>query len=183
MAIQSTSGAPQRYRHFGAEVSLPFGLTPLFPTRCLGCAEAVPQQKWSPPAGLSPFAGKAQYFGNHGMLPAIEIPVCDVCIYHMPGRTHELSGMVASHLAPILLACATLFFYSFQLYAVAALTGLACIIWFTLASKAVWMLEHSTLFDMQVGKKDTLIYYFRDPDYAREFDQLNQPSSKPTTAD
>lgn len=183
MAVKSMQGVPQRYRHFGARVILPFNHTPTFPLRCPGCDEKQPQQRWSPPAGMSPFAGNAQYFGNHDMLPAIEIPVCDVCMTHMPGRTQELSGLVASHLAPMLLACASVFFYSVNLYAVAALTGAACIIWFAMASRAVWMVDQSTLFDLQVGKNDSLIYYFQDPEYAKEFDELNQakaPANEPS---
>ncbi|HQR07473.1 MAG TPA: hypothetical protein PLN21_11655 [Gemmatales bacterium] len=173
MARKSMRRVDQRYRHFGARVVLPFSQTPMFPTRCPGCDEMQPKLKWTPPAGMSPFAGNAQYFGNHNMLPAIEIPVCEVCIDHMPGRTQELSGLVASHLAPMLMAAATIFFYSVQLYAVATLTGLAAIAWFALAMKAVWVVDQSTLFDLQVGKNDSLLYYFHDPEYAEEFNRLN----------
>lgn len=173
MARKSMRGVEQRYRHFGARVILPFSQTPLFPTRCPGCDEMQPKLIWTPPPGMSPFAGNAQYFGNHNMLPAIEIPVCEVCIDHMPGRTQELSGLVASHLAPMLMAAATVFFYSVQLYAVATLTGLAAIAWFALAMKAVWVVDQSTLFDLQVGKNDSLLYYFHDPEYAEEFNRLN----------
>jgi hypothetical protein len=182
MAIKSMRGVNARYQHFGARVILPFGHTPVFPERCPGCDETQPLLKWSPPAGMSPFGGNPQYFGNHNMLPAIEIPVCEVCSNHMPGRTQELSGLVASHLAPMLFACATIFFYSVQLYAVATLTGIACLVWFALASRAVWVVDQSTLFDLQVGKNDSLIYYFHDPEYAAEFDRLNdQPISAPPT--
>lgn len=174
MAIKSMRGVDARYRHFGARVVLPFSQAPVFPQRCPGCDEAQPKLMWSPPTAMSPFAGDAQYFGNHDMLPVFEIPVCEVCINHMPGRTQELTSLVASHLAPMLFACATLFFYSVQMYAVATLTGIACITWFILASRAVWMVEKSTLFDLQVGKNDTLIYYFRDPEYAQEFNRLNE---------
>lgn len=173
MATKSMHGVDQRYRHFGARVILPFGQTPMFPSRCPGCTEQHPKLKWSPPEGRSPFAGNAQRYGNNGILPNIEIPVCEVCIDHMPGRLQELTGLVASHLAPLILAGATLFFYMVQIYVVAALTGLACIIWFALAMKAVWMVDQSTLFDLQVGKNDSLIYYFRDTDYADEFNRLN----------
>ncbi len=174
MAMKSMEGVAQRYSQFAARVVLPFDQTPSFPARCLGCDELLPKRKWTPPSGVSPFAGNAQYYGNHGMLPPIEIPVCDICYDHMPGRTQELSGWIASYLAPLLLACASLFFYTVQLYALTALTGAACLVWIFIAMRAVWVVDHSTLFDLQASKNDTLIYYFRDPEYATEFNRLNE---------
>lgn len=182
MAIKSMQGVQHRYRHFGARVILPFDHTPLFPAYCIGCENLQPQLRWTPPKGMSPFTGQAQYFDNHNMLPAIEIPVCEDCIDQMPGRTKELSSFVASLFAPLLFASATLFFYTFQLYGVAFLTGVACLVWFVMASRAVWVVEHSRLFDVQVGKNDSLLYYFLDGDYAQEFNRLNsQTVSKEST--
>ena len=174
MAMKTMQGIAPRYQHFAARVVLPFDHPPQFLSRCPGCDDPSPALSWSPTPGMSPFTGKAQYFGNHNMLPHIEIPVCAVCINHMPGRTRELSSLVASHLVPLFLACATVFFYTMQLYAVAALTGAACLVWFILAMKAVWIVDQSTLFDLQVGRDDSLIYYFRDREYASEFNRMNE---------
>ena len=166
-------GVKEQYRHFGARIVLPFDQTPVFPARCIGCEEAQPQLKWTPQSVMSPFSGKAQYFHNHQMLPTMEVPVCETCIDYMPGRTSELSSMMASLFAPLIFACATLFFFSVNMYAVASLCGIAAIVWFLFASRAVWVVEHSTMFDVQVGKNDSLLYYFRDEAYAKEFNQLN----------
>ena len=169
----------EQYRHFGARIVLPFDQTPQFPTRCIGCEDTQPQRKWTPQSVMSPFSGKARYYHNHNMLPTIEVPVCDVCIDHMPGHTSELSSMMASMFAPLLFGAATLFFYSMNLYAVASACGIAAIVWFIFASRAVWVVEHSTLFDVQAGKGDSLIYYFRDEPYAQEFLRLNSDEKVP----
>jgi hypothetical protein len=159
---------------FAARVALPFDQAPRFPDKCLGCDETQPQLKWSPTRGHSPFTGKAQYFDNHDMLPHIEIPVCAECMDDMPGRTHEFSGVLASYFAPLLCVAATIFFYSVQLHAVAVLTGAAALVWILFATHAVWVVSHSTLFDLKVGKHESLIYYFRDEAYGKEFAELNQ---------
>lgn len=159
---------------FAARVALPFDQVPRFPDKCLGCDETQPQLKWSPTRGHSPFTGKAQYFDNHDMLPHIEIPVCAECMDDMPGRTHEFSGVLASYFAPLLCVAATIFFYSVQLHAVAVLTGAAALVWILFATHAVWVVSHSTLFDLKVWKHESLIYYFRDEAYGKEFAELNQ---------
>ncbi len=171
------SSSKHTNRGFASRVVLPFEQAPHFPGRCPGCGVDNPTQKWTPSRGNSPFSGQAQYFDNHNMLPAIEIPVCDLCLDHMPGRTHEFSSLLAGYFAPLLFLAATVFFYSVQLHAVAVLTGAAALVWIVFATQAVWVVSHSTLFDLQVGKNDSLIYYFRDEGYAREFAELNSPSS------
>lgn len=92
----------------------------------------------------------------------------------MPGRTHELSSVLASYFAPLLFVVATFFFYSVQLHAVAVLTGVAALIWIIFATQAVWVVSQSTLFDLKVGKQESLIYCFRDEAYGKEFAELNQ---------
>jgi hypothetical protein len=164
----------QRHRHFAARVFLDLSQTPVFPDVCLGCGQTKPPHLWSPEAGNSPFSGSAGYYGNHDLLPPIQIPVCDLCLDHMPGREHELSSLVASHFMPAVFLLATLFFVAVKMQAAAVLTGIAGIVWFLTATRAVWVLNHATLFDLRVGQDDRLIYYFRDPDYAKEFAQLNE---------
>lgn len=165
---------PESQSPFAARVALPFDQIPRFPAKCLGCEEMHPQLKWSPQRGHSPFSGKAQYFDNHNMLPHIEIPVCEECMDDMPGRSHEFSSVLASYFAPLLFVAATFFFYTLHLHAVAVLTGAAALVWILFATQAVWIVSQSTLFDLKVGKHESLIYYFRDEAYGKEFAELNQ---------
>lgn len=95
------SSSKHTNRGFASRVVLPFEQAPHFPGRCPGCGVDNPTQKWTPSRGNSPFSGQAQYFDNHNMLPAIEIPVCDLCLDHMPGRTHEFSSLLAGYFAPL----------------------------------------------------------------------------------
>jgi hypothetical protein len=129
---------------------------------------------WKPEPARSPFSGKLAYYLNHHMLPVMEIPVCDICIDHMPGNERGFGVMATSILVPAMLLLATLLFFAVNMHAIAALTGLASLVWFVLASRAVWVMQQSTLFDVQLGKNDHLIYYFRDPEYATKFNQLNE---------
>jgi hypothetical protein len=73
---------------------------------------------------------------------------------------------------------ATMVFVIAQMQAVAVLTGLAGIVWFAMAMRTAWT-HRPLFFDLRVGDDERLIYYFRDPDYAREFDRLNEKSEQP----
>jgi hypothetical protein len=172
--MPSFSHSKPRHRQWTARVVLPFEHTPVFPARCPGCGKEKPPLVWQPDPARLPFSGKLAYYLNHRMLPAIDIPICEVCIDHMPGSDQGLGVVATSVLVPAMLLLATLLFYALQMEAAAALTGLACLVWFVLAARAVWVLQHSTLFDVQLGRNDQLIYSFRDPEYAAHFDALNQ---------
>jgi hypothetical protein len=163
-----------RHRLFAARVVLPFEQVPIFPAECLGCGKAKPPLIWKPEPARSPFSGKAAFYLNQGILPEIQVPVCEICIDHMPGHDQGVGTLVASILAPAMLLLATLLFVAIKMEAAAVLTGLMCLTWFLVASRAVWVLKQSTLFDVQTGKDDHLVYYFRDPEYAAKFNELNR---------
>lgn len=172
--MPSSPPSPRGHCHFTARVLLPFEQTPAFPRDCIGCGKENPPLLWKPEATRSPFSGKVAYYLNHRMLPAIEVPVCEVCIDHMPGHDQGMGVVATSLLVPAMLLLATLLFFALKMEAAAALTGIMSLTWFLLASRAVWVLKQSTLFDLQTGRNDHLVYYFRDPDYAAKFNQLNQ---------
>src|SRR5215216_6394901 len=103
------------HRHYAARVLLPFEQTPTFPAECIGCGKERPPLVWKPEPARTPFSGKAAYYLNHGMLPAIQIPVCEVCVDHMPGHDQGMGVMAASVLVPAMLFLGTLLFYSLHM--------------------------------------------------------------------
>src|SRR5438270_527839 len=115
------SSPPRKgHRHFAARVLLPFEQTPVFPAQCLGCGQDKPALVWKPDASRAPFTGKVGYYLNHRMLPPLEIPVCELCIDHMPGHDRGLGVMATSVLVPSMLLLATLLFFAIKMEAVAA---------------------------------------------------------------
>jgi hypothetical protein len=98
---------------------------------------------------------------------------------HLAERDSQSSAINTSHIwVPAAFMLATMVFVIAQMQAVAVLTGLAGIVWFAMAMRTAWT-HRPLFFDLRVGDDERLIYYFRDPDYAREFDRLNEKSEQP----
>jgi hypothetical protein len=151
-------------------VYLPIQQAPVFPDRCIGCGEGKPTLTWTP---------NTSHLSLNGDAPEMRIPICPVCMEHLSERDNQSSGIGASHLwLPGVFLVATMVFVIAQMQAVAVLTGLGGIIWFAMAMRTAWT-HRPLFFDLRAGDDERLIYYFRNPEYAREFDRLNEKSEQP----
>jgi hypothetical protein len=167
----------RRPRDFAARVFLSIHQPPIFPDRCIGCGEAKPAMTWTPNVRHLPLKGGADTLDQGA--PGIRVPICPACMEHLSDRDNQSFGIGASHLwLPAVFLVATMVFVLAQMQAVAVLTGLGGIIWFAMAMRTAWT-HRPLFFDVRAGGDERLIYYFRDSEYAREFDRLNEKSEQP----